>query len=187
MIKINDFKYFIIGALISIIGCTTPQRELGRISKENCDRSNVDTATLVFQDTESHPWSEWEKKELSNFLKEYTCADIQKRESKANLELIFKKNDTSPSLSTFETVTGVVSLLTLFLVPSNREMAEHLQLEVRDLRDGRVKTFETELQYSKFSHVFALATIPFRDDEFDFDKKLIFELISKARSENFRL
>jgi len=183
----KNSKYFLLFFLVSIFGCVTPHREFNVAQDKKCESLTNTIATLDFQNTESYSWNEWEKREFSKFIKEVTCLNTQENNIQKGLKITFKKNDTSPALTTFEAVTGVISVVTLFIFPSQREKSETIEMEVQNLDNGRIQKFESGYSYAIFTHILSLAVVPLGNGVADYDKKIFTELIMKARSEGYKL
>lgn len=179
--------YFFLIFFVSSAGCVTPHRDFNVSLAKKCDSVSDEIVMLNFQNTTSHTWNEWERQEFLKFIKGIACVDVKENNNQKGLKITFKKNDTSPALTTFETVTGVISVVTLFLFPSKREMSETIEMEVQNLNNGRTQKFESGYNYTKFTHILLLPAMYFRDNEADYDKKILVELLIKARSEGYKL
>lgn len=183
-------KRLLLVFLFTLSSCVSVHRNFTYNESKICGESkNNLNAKLLFKNTEMHAWTDFEKQELTEFIKRTTCLNYENDVfTDVVLTLSLENQDPSPSL--LEVASFIAGALTLFLVvPSYREKAELINLEINQTKNNRKNQYTSSVSYSSTMHILSLPVLLFKEVKYaiDVEKKLVSEVIAKARMDNFYL
>lgn len=183
-------KRLLLVFLFTLSSCVSVHRNFTYNESKICGESkNNLNAKLLFKNTETHAWTDFEKQELTEFMKRATCLNYENDVfTDVVLTLFLENQDPSPSL--LEVASFIAGALTLFLVvPSYREKAELINLEINQTKNNRKNQYTSSVSYSSTMHILSLPVLLFKEVKYaiDVEKKLVNEVIAKARMDNFSL
>lgn len=180
----------ILSFLFTLSSCVSVQRPF--VYNENwlCNGERHKTnGKLIFKDTDTHVWTDYEKQELTKFVDQNTCLNYG-NEGLSDVILTISLENKDPSPSFLETSSFIAGALTLFLiVPSYRKKAESIHLEINEVKNNRKGEYSSTVNYTSIVHILALPVLLFKETKYaiDVEKKVVREVLDKARTDKFKL